>query len=171
MTTVTTHYSHIYTLKNFLFCCYYIELCCATCLYEGRHKGHKNIKIDDITDAMFGNVTGPFNGVLEKTQELKEKLEEEIDELTNNINEVQDKITEHFNKLRDDLDRQEGKIKKDFENVFTETKEKLGECLTKINEIIKNNKRLIAGKKEAHDSKLKMSACISRMNKEKGNMD
>ena len=70
----------------------FIELCCSICVYEGRHRGHKYIKLDDTSftqDPFIGTPYNSatellnetielFNRILQKTRELKKKIEDEI---------------------------------------------------------------------------------------------
>ena len=70
-----------------------IELCCALCYFKNLHFGHKLLDINDIDSLIKENISieesnKKYNLEIEKINNLKEKIEKEInkiDKLYNNV--------------------------------------------------------------------------------------
>ena len=76
-----------------------IELCCCFCFYEKLHWDHNIIKLSDIESLKKENitlelVTKDFNEISEKTINLKNTIENEI----NKINELYEKTIDELTK-------------------------------------------------------------------------
>ena len=90
--------------NNYLF--FIIELCCAFCIYKNIHPGHKVIEIDDEESLKKENLTiepvmEEFNNLNEKTKELKNKIEKEIEKINNLYENVNNEVTKYFKEKHD----------------------------------------------------------------------
>ena len=77
--STTTNTLSLKYLKYFLF---FIEPDCKRLVFEDEN--------------ILNGFAKPFNETLQKTRELKKKIEEEVEKLADNTKEIQDKITEYF---------------------------------------------------------------------------
>ena len=104
-----------------------IELCCAYCLFEKLHEGHKVLSINDEKELKKENIkiddsSKDFDDKIQKLNNLKNTIENEMIEIDKRYAKVDNEVTKSFNiKIE--------KLKKEEEDL----KEKLKTEVTKIN--------------------------------------
>ena len=160
-------------IYNFILIYYNIELCCAYCLYQNLHKGHKVIPITDEETIKkenldINNSTKEFEENTKKVENLKDKIEKEIKEIDKLYEKVEKEITEYFKRKHEELIKNEKDIKENLQTEVTKTKEKLEEYLSLSNKIIKNIEKINKGIKlleKEEKNIIKKLTYVSKINK------
>ena len=85
-----------------------IELCCAMCHYLNLHQGHKTVLIKDEEALKKENITiesssKEFNKYIEKSMDLKDKIEKEITEINKLYEIINNKVTDFYKKKHEEL--------------------------------------------------------------------
>ena len=93
-----------------------IELCCAMCHYLNLHQGHKTVLIKDEEALKKENITiesssKEFNKYIEKSINLKDKIEKEITEIDKLYEIINDKVTKFYLKKHEELLIEENNLK------------------------------------------------------------
>ena len=124
------------------------------------HKNHKIFQIKDEKafekeNILIENSIQGFNGKIEMTKHLKEKIENEIDKINLLYDEVIQKVTSAFLKKHEVLLKKENEMKEKLQNEVTKVKESLENYLSELNKIIKYNERIIKGINKLENEKEK----------------
>ena len=143
------------------------------------HWDHKLIRLSDIESLKKENitidsVTKDFNEISEKTINLKNKIENEI----NKINELYEKIlndlTQSFLIKHEKLIKEENDLKENLQNEVTKIKEKLENYLSESNNEIKISERIKKGIQKMENEEnnmIKLLSYVSKINKTQKNMN
>ena len=142
------------------------------------HLLHKLITISDIESLNKENIDinfeiNKFKEYSEKTINLKNKIEEEINKLNAVYDKIMTNITKSFKRKHEELLEQENNLKDSLNNETTKIKEKLEKFLTDINESIRNSEKIKKGVnklKNEENNTIKIITYISTINKYIKNM-
>ena len=131
----------------------FLELFCPQCYFLNFHNGHKVLQINDEKTLEKENIAleqsiKAFNDKIDKTKNLKEKIENEINKINKSYDEVYKKVTTSFLQKHEILLRNENDMKEKLQNEVTKIKEKLENFLSELNEILKINERINKGIKK-----------------------
>ena len=155
-----------------------IVLCCAYCLFKNLHTGHKILELSDTESLEKENLTiesstKELSGILEKINNLKNKIESEI----NNINQLYEKtidiVTKSFQQKYEKLKKEQNDITDKLKNEVTKIKEQLENFLTKINCEINISERINKGIKKLENEEknlIKNLSYVSTANKNQKEM-
>ena len=111
-----------------------------------------------------------FDKLIEKANELKNKIEKEIEEINKLYDKTIDDLTKIFKQRHEQLDKDELKLKEKLDNEVTKVKEKLEIFLTNTNNELKISERIIKGVKNMEKEEknmIKILSYISKINKNK----
>ena len=115
-----------------------------------------------------------FNEFLQKTVNLKKKIENEMTKIDKLYDKVNNEVSNSFKKKHEKLILEENKLKERLQNEVTKIKEKLEYSLTESSELIKINEKLNNGFKclenEEEKNIIKNLSYASKMNKNKNGM-
>ena len=143
------------------------------------HTSHKILPITDEESLEKENIdinsaTTEYDQIFQKTNNLKEKIENEINEINVLFEKTINELKNSYIKKHEKLNKEEKDLKEKLENEVTKTKEKLEIFLTKIIDVIKINNRLNEGiKKLKKDEKnmIKNLSYVSKMVKNQKQMN
>lgn len=96
--------------KLTLFCMDDNELCCEDCISEGRHEGHKVVKVDDGEEdgkVSLNEAKEEFTKAMESADALEKKICKTIDDIQRENLATKERIKESFNEARMRLDAEE----------------------------------------------------------------
>ena len=156
-----------------------IELCCPFCYYKNLHSGHKLIDIYNEELLKKENLTieastKEFNEIIQKTINLKEKIEKEIIEIDKLYDKVNTEVTKSFEIKHEKLTKEENDLKEKLQNEVTKIKEKLEYFLSESNQSIKTSENINKGikvlEKEEEKNMIKILSYISKINKNQKQM-
>ena len=166
---------YIYFLLFFFYFIFIIlELFCPLCYFLYYHNGHKIFQISNEKLLNDVNISielslKEFNDNIEKTKNLKEKIEKEINEIDKLYDKVYNEVTNTFKIKHEKLTNDENNLKEKLQNEVTKVKEKLEIFLSESNDIIKSNERINKGiknlEKEIENNFVKHISYISKINK------
>ena len=142
------------------------------------HNGHKLIYIKDEDLLRKENIsiesyTYEFNEMLNKSKNLKEKIEKEIKSIDNLYDNINNKINKSYEIEHEKLLKEENNLKENLKNKVTKIKEKLENFLSKIDELIRINEKINKGiqilekENESEKNMIKNLSYVSRINKNK----
>jgi len=141
------------------------------------HPGHKVIEIDDEESLKKENLTiepimEEFNSLKEKTKELKNKIEKEIEKINNLYENVNNEVTKYFKDKHKILIKEENNLKEKLNNEVSKVKEKLEIFLSESNKQINIGDRINKGIKTLKNGKnnIKLLTYISKINKSEKEM-
>ena len=153
-----------------------IELCCAICYYLKLHSGHKIVKVDE-EEALkkekleIDSCYKDFLKYVEKINELKQTIENEMVEINKVYDNIFNEITKEYEIRHEKLLKEENDLKEKLQNEVTKIKESLEIYFTESNELIKTNDKISKGVKTLESEKdksiLKTLSYISNINKNK----
>ena len=123
---------------------------CPQCYYLDLHKNHKVLQINDEKELEKENILiepsiKDFNDKIEKTKNLKEKIENEMNKINKLYDEIFQKVTSSFLNKHEILLKKENDMKEKLQNEVTKIKEKFENYLSELNGIIKYNERINKG--------------------------
>ena len=105
-----------------------VKLCCPLCKVEKLHKGHKVVKVIDISqdNEVFSaaEVRKHFADVLKCDDELDKKIEETIENIRKEGNESREKVKQTFTEAHNALKEKEAKAMEELEKAHEELREK-----------------------------------------------
>ena len=112
------------------------------------HNGHKLYEINDNESLMKENITieataNDFNKNIEKLNNLKNKIENEIIIIDESYDKVFNEVEKSFEKKHEKLNHDEKNMKEKLQNEVTKIKEKLEEHLSVSNQMIRENERIM----------------------------
>ena len=113
-----------------------------------------------------------FNCLREKTKELKNKIEKEIEKINNLYENVNNEVTKYFKDKHEILIKEENELKEKLKNEVNKIKEKLEIYLSESNNNIKINERINKGIKNIENedkNMIKILSYVSKINKNKRN--
>ena len=137
------------------------------------------MEIDDEESLKKENLTiepvmEEFNNLNEKTKELKNKIEKEIEKINNLYENVNNEVTKYFKDKHEILIKEENELKEKLKNEVTKVKEKLEIFLSESNKQINIGDRINKGIKSLKDNNeknnIKIMTYISKINKTEKNM-
>ena len=117
--------------------------------------------------------TKNFNEVVEKTIDLKKKIENEINEINKLYEKIFDELTKSFMKRHEELVKQENNLKENLKNEITKIKKSLEYFLNKCMDEIKLSERINKGITEIQNGdeiSIKDLSYISKLNINKKQM-
>jgi len=82
---------------------------------------------------------------IQKPNNLKKKIEKEIDEINNSYNNIKNKINKKFKEEYEKLIKEKNNLIENLQNEVTKTKENLEKYLSESNEVIDNYERISKG--------------------------
>ena len=144
------------------------------CYFSNIHNKHKILKIDDEEALKKENIsiedsTKDFNENKNRIEEIKNKIEKEIIEINKSYDKINKEVTESYKLKYEKLIKEENNLKDKLKNEVTKIKENLEINLSKINEIIRRNERIMKGLKlfleEKDKEMIKKLNYISNINK------
>ena len=110
-----------------------------------------------------------FNSLREKTKELKNKIEKEIEKVNNLYENVNNEVTKYFKDKHEILIEEENELKEKLKNEVTKVKEKLEIFLSESNKQINIGDRINKGIKSLNNNNeknnIKILTYISKINK------
>ena len=162
--------NHNYDLR---FSC--VELCCAYCHYLNLHFGHKVLPINDELSLKKENIslensTNEFNDYVQKINELKNKIENEITQIDKLYEKVNSETKKFFELKHEKLLKEEKGLQEELQTEVTKVKEQLENYLSKSNKLIKINEKINKGIKSLEKEEkniLKTLSYISKISKNK----
>ena len=100
---------------NYNYLIFILELCCAFCIYKNIHPGNKVIEIDDEESLKKENLTiepviEEFNNLRDKTKELKDRIEKEIEKINILYENVNNEVTKYFKDKHEILIKEENEL-------------------------------------------------------------
>ena len=137
------------------------------CYFSNIHNKHKILKIDDEEALKKENIsiedsTKDFNENKNRIEEIKNKIEKEIIEINKSYDKINKEVTESYKLKHEKLIKEENNLKDKLKNEVTK-------ILSKINEIIRRNERIMKGLKlfleEKEKQMIKKLNYISNINK------
>ena len=155
-----------------------IELCCAYCHYLNLHFGHKVLPINDELSLKKENISiensiNEFNDYIQKINELKNKIENEIIKIDKLYEKVNNETKKYFELKHEKLIKEENDLKEKLQIEVTKVKEKLEKNLSESNKLIKINEKINKGIKSLEkegNNMLKTLSYISNINKNEKEM-
>ena len=150
------------------------------CHYLNVHQGHKTILIKDEEELKKENITiesssKEFNKYIEKSINLKDKIEKEITEIDKLYEIINDKVTKFYLKKHEELLNEENNLKEKLQNEVTKIKEKLEFFLNESNRIIKTSENINKGVKiignEKDKNMIKVLSYVSKIQKSQKEMN
>ena len=144
------------------------------CYFSNIHSKHKILKIDDEEALKKENISiedsiKDFNENKNRIEEIKNKIEKEIIEINKSYDKINKEVTESYKLKHEKLIKEENNLKDELKNKVTKIKENLEINLSKINEIIRRNERIMKGLKlfleEEDKQMIKKLNYISNINK------
>ena len=144
------------------------------CYFSNIHNKHKILKIDDEEALKKENISiedsiKDFNENKNRIEEIKNKIEKEIIEINKSYDKINKEVTESYKLKHEKLIKEENNLKDKLKNEVTKIKENLEINLSKINEIIRRNERIMKGLKlfleEKDKEMIKKLNYISNINK------
>ena len=108
-----------------------------------------------------------FNNLNEKTKELKNKIEKEIEKINNLYENVNNEVIKYFKDKHEILIKEENELKEKLNNEVTKVKEKLEIFLSESNKQINIGDKINKGIKSLNNEKnnIKILTYISKINK------
>ena len=108
-----------------------------------------------------------FNSLREKTKELRNKIEKEIEKINNLYENVNNEVTKYFKDKHEILIEEENELKEKLKNEVIKVKEKLEIFLSESNKQINIGDRINEGIKTLNNEKniIKILTYISKINK------
>ena len=163
-------------LKTYLY--FLLEICCTCCYYDNLHSDHKLIKLSDIESLKKENITiettlNEYNENSKKVNDLKNKIENEINQINKLYEKTIDDLTKSYIKKHEELVKQENDLKEKLQNEVTKVKEQLEKFLSESNYEIKISEKINKGIKNLDKEEkniIKNLLYISRINKSQKNM-
>ena len=139
----------------------------------GLHNNHKVIPINNEELLKKENIsieysTKQYNEINQKLIKIKDNIEEEIIEIDKLYDKIYDDITKSFQKKMEQLIKKENDLKENLQNEVTKIKEKLEFFLSKSNNMIKINDKIIKGIKSLDNNDIniiKNLSYVSKINK------
>ena len=143
------------------------------------HNGHKIVEISNEESLKKENITleysaKEFNDLVQKINNLKENIENEIDKINNLYEKAVDELDKSFQKKHEKLIKEENDIKEKLQNAVTKVKENLEYYLSQTNNEIKLNEKIIRGIKKIETEEKNMFrnlSYITKINKNKKSMN
>ena len=126
------------------------ELCCSLCYFKKLHVGHKLLEISDEESLkkekiIIDSSDQAFKEISDKAKQLKDNIEKEINEINKLYDQVNKQVIQSYEKKHEILIIEENNLKDKLQNEVTKVKEKLENFLSKSNQLIKDNERLLKG--------------------------
>lgn len=122
-----------------MFCVSDVKLCCSKCKTEDLHKGHNVVNTLDIAqdNEVFSasHVKAQFADILERSDELHEKIMEGVENIRREVDAAKKKVSETFNEAHKKLDDEEGKITEKLEEICKESEDLLQRNLSTLEDI------------------------------------
>ncbi len=148
------------------------------CLYLKLHNGHKLLLINDEEALKKENITiesstKQYNDFIEKTVNLKEKIEKEMTEIDKLYDKINKEVSLSFEKKHEQLIKEENCLKENLQNEVTKVKEQLEYCLSESNRLIKISEKINKGIKILEKEKknmIKILSYVSNINKNQKEM-
>ena len=120
----------------------FIVLLCPLC--NGIYEHDEDHCIVDIynkaffeeKDITYENIISEFEEVFNKTKDLKQKIEDEIEKINKSHSKIMEEITESFENQHIKLNEKEKMIKAELDLKVTKMKEELEKFLLESNEIL-----------------------------------
>ena len=142
------------------------------------HSGHKIIDILDEESLKKENInvetlSKEFNEIIQKTNELKNKIENEINQINESYQKTIDVMTKSFQEKHEKLLKEENDLKEKLQNEVTKVKEQLEKFWSETNNSIKISDKINLGIKnlEKEDKNIvKILSYTSKINKTKKEM-
>ena len=145
------------------------------------HQGHKLLLLEDEEALKKENITiesttKAFNEFIEKTINLKNKIENEITKIDKLFEKITNEVTKSYELKYEKLKKEETNLKEKLQNEVTKVKEKLELYLRESNNIIKINEKINKGiqniekEKENEKSMIKTLSYVSKINKNQKKM-
>ena len=127
-----------------------IELCCAYCLFEKLHEGHKVLSINDEKELKKENIkiddsSKDFDDKIQKLNNLKNKIENEMIEIDKRYEKVDNEVTKSYEIKLEKLKKEEEDLKEKLKTEVTKIKEKFEIYLSEINNLQKTSEKIIKG--------------------------
>ena len=152
-----------------------LEICCLHCHYKKLHMDHKLIELSDVESLKKENitlelVTKDFNEISEKTINLKNKIENEMNKINELYEKTIDELTKSYLIKHEQLIKEENELKENLQNEVTKIKEKLENYLSESNDEIKISERIKKGIKKMENEEnnmIKLLSYVSKINKTK----
>ena len=115
-----------------------------------------------------------FNKNMEKLNNLKNKIENEIIIIDESYDKVFNEVEKSFEKKHEKLNHDEKNMKEKLQNEVTKIKEKLEEHLSVSNQMIRENERIMKGiqsiQKES-ENMIRILSYVSKINKNQKNLN
>ena len=132
----------------------------------------ENLKKENIT---IECCIKEFNDIIQKGNNVKDKVEKEINEIDRQYNKALSELVKSYEKKHEILIKEENDLKENLQNKVTKVKEKLEKYLSKLNNLIKINEKINKGikilEKEDKKNMIKTLSYISKTNKNKKEMN
>ena len=157
-----------------------IELCCAFCLYKNLHHKHKVLEIYDEEalkkeNITIDNSTKEFDDKIQKIDNLKNSIQNEIIEIDKTYENVDNQVTKSYKIKIEKLIKEEENLKEKLKTEVTKIKEKLENYLSQINNLSKTFEKIKKGIKlmgnDEEKNMIKSLSYISKINKSQKEMD
>jgi len=122
------------------------------CYFSNIHNKHKILKIEDEEPLKNENIsieysTKDFSENKTIIEEIKNKIEKEIIEINKSYDKVDKEVSESYKLKHEKLIKEENDLKIKLKNEDVKIKENLEINLSKIDEIIRKNERIMKGLK------------------------
>ena len=167
-------------IQLYLFLIFIIELCCAFCLYKNLHHKHKVLEIYDEEalkkeNITIDNSTKEFDGNIQKINNLKNSIQNEMIEIDKTYENVDNQVTKSYKIKIEKLIKEEKNLKEKSKTEVTKIKEKLEKYLSQINNLCKTFEKIKKGIKLMENNKeknmIKTLSYVSKINKSQKEMD
>ena len=98
-----------------------IELCCAYCLFEKLHEGHKVLSINDEKELKKENIkiddsSKDFDDKIQKLNNLKNKIENEMIEIDKRYEKVDNEVTKSYEIKIREIKKRRRRFKRKIKN-------------------------------------------------------
>ena len=141
------------------------------CYFRNLHEGHKLIEIygnEELLNKEKITIESSFNEINQKANNLKNKIENEIEEINKLYEKVNKEVTKYFELKHEKLTKDENDLKDKLQNEVTKVKEKLENFLSESHRVIKMNEKINKGIKlleKEEPNLIKNLSYVSKMNK------
>lgn len=156
-----------------LFCIDEKILSCSMCYFEGEHRGHKILVINDIENLKKEKISIEdtkleYETFIKKSGNLKINLEKEINDINNLSNKIKEEITNEYDLKIQNLKNEMKKLIDEIDLNVNEIIKKLNENLNKIQDQINKSTQINESLKYLNNLKddqiIKKLTCISNIN-------
>ena len=170
----------IYIIYNFIlpFIILIKELCCSHCLYKNFHINHKILEIYDEESLKKENITidnskKEFKDNIQKLNNLKKSIEQEIKEIDKTFEKVDNETTRSYEAKREKLKKEEEDLKEKLKTEVTKIKEQLEINFSEVNSLLKTCEKIIKGIESLEKEEkimIKNLSYVSKINKNQKEM-